>query len=246
MRPLYDSIGTVYARYRQPDPRIAAQILAALGDASPVLNVGAGTGSYETSGACLAAEPSGVMIAQRRADAAPVTRAVAEALPFRDDAFGAATAILTVHHWTDIGAGLAEVRRVTRGPIVVLSWDEPLMRTLWLEEYLPSRRDEAGSLAQLRRFLPDADIEPVPVPHDCTDGFRPAYWRRPERYLDRGVQASISGMARMSDVERDWMERRLSRDLESGRWHEGHRALLAGESHDYGLRLLIDRGVIDR
>ena len=112
---LYNRIGDRYALRRQPDPRIAARILEGLGAATSVVNVSAGTGSYEpTDRRVVAVEPSEVMIRQRPAHAAPVVRAVAEALPFRDDEFDAALAVLTIHHWTDLARGLAELRRVTR------------------------------------------------------------------------------------------------------------------------------------
>lgn len=101
---LYDRIGTSYGRFRQPDPRIAAQIGAALGSARTIIDVGAGTGSYEPAGRrVIAVEPSEVMLAQRPADAAPAVRAVAEALPFPDHSFDAALAILTVHHTDGFG-----------------------------------------------------------------------------------------------------------------------------------------------
>jgi ubiquinone/menaquinone biosynthesis C-methylase UbiE len=134
----YDTIGRNYARHRQPDPRIASQIDAALGDARLVLNVGAGTGSYEAGDRrVVAVEPSTIMLAQRLSSAAPAVRAVAGELPFSDASFDAAMAIFTVHHWPHPVAGLAELCRVADG-IVILTFDPAIHAGHWLyEDYLP-------------------------------------------------------------------------------------------------------------
>lgn len=244
----YDRIGSTYATYRRPDPRISAAIETALGDATNVLDVGAGTGSYELgTRRYVGVEPSRVMLTQRAHDAAPAVQGVAERLPFPHGTFDATMAILTVHHWPDATAGLAEVRRVTRGPIVVLTWDaEQFADTFWLvRDYLPESALQELPLVTLTRvqsLLGPCRVEPVMVPHDCTDGFFAAYWRRPERYLDPGVRASISGLALLDPTVVDRMVTELGDDLARGRWHERHGDLLDLDSYDHGYRLVIADG----
>lgn len=243
--PAYDTIGVGYASARRPDPRITARIVEALGDARRVVNVGAGTGSYEPAGrAVVAVEPSAVMLAQRGDDAAPVVRGFAEALPFPDDAFDAAMGVLTVHHWTDLDAGLAELCRVAPRR-VVLGFDEPrVSSSFWLvSDYFPEtsaiESARAPQLDQLVDGLGANRVEVVPVPHDCTDGFAGAYWRRPEAYLDPVVRAGISSFAEMDDAELEPGLTRLRADLESGAWHERHAALTELDEIDLGYRLII-------
>lgn len=242
---IYDQIGATYAAHRRPDPRIFSAIDEALGDATTVLDVGAGTGSYELGGRrFVAVEPSRVMLRQRAPNSAPAVQGIAESLPFPNDAFDAAMAILTVHHWPDAEQGLADVRRVTRGPIVVLTWDaERFADTFWLvRDYLP----EAAlhelpliTLTRVRELVGPCRIEPVVVPHDCIDGFFAAYWRRPEQYLDPTVRAAISGLALLDPPVIDRMVAALEADLASGRWHERHHDLLELDSYDHGYRLVI-------
>ena len=185
----YEVIGRVYSRHRRADPRIAAQIEAALGDARTVLDVGAGTGSYEPRGRIVVAcEPSSVMISQRPHDAAPAVRSVAEALPFATGAFDAVLAVLTVHHWKAPRIGLRELARVGRR-VVVLHFDPDVHGRFWLfDDYLPEcnelRMARLLSPEQVAREIGATRTETVPVPGDCLDGFNWAYWKRPERYLD--------------------------------------------------------------
>lgn len=241
---IYDEIGATYAATRRPDPRIGAFIGTALGDARSVINVGAGAGSYEPPQTVLAVEPSSVMIGQRPAITAPVVQARAEALPVADGAADAAMALLTVHHWTDLEAGVAELRRIARRRIVVLTWDQRVFRGFWLlSEYLPEVAAVDGARAvpvnRLAALLGGTRIERVPVPHDCTDGFAAAYWRRPEAYLDPVVRAGISVLARTDDaLLRPGLDR-LASDLKSGRWRKRHWDLLTREHVDAGYRLLI-------
>src|SRR5690242_12711770 len=198
----YDHIGRTYSATRQTDPRIAARIWAALGDARTVVNVGAGTGNYEPPDRDVTAiEPSEVMIAQRPANAAPAVQASAERLPFADASFDAAMAVLTLHHWSDWRGGCAELRRVARDRVVVFSWDPTYRRRLWLSgEYFDDLVDEDAdpfpSLDEQAAAL-DARVEVVPVPWDCEDGFFSAFWRRPDAYLRpgsaRGSRSSPSG-----------------------------------------------------
>ncbi|HTN81723.1 MAG TPA: class I SAM-dependent methyltransferase [Acidimicrobiales bacterium] len=241
----YDSIGIGYSRFRQPDPRVEAQILAPLGGARRVLNVGAGSGSYEpTDRVVVAVEPSERMIEQRPSTASRiVVRAVAGDLPFEDDTFDAAMALMTVHHWPDIWAGLAEVRRVTSGPVVVFHYDTAVHAQQWLvTDYLPSMVElDAGvpSPTAVAEALGGGEVTVVPVPHDCHDGFCHAFWRRPEAYLDPTVRASISGIARSPARVVDEAMARLADDLASGRWQRRHADLLTAEEIDAGYRLVV-------
>lgn len=237
---VYDEIGTGYARYRRPDPRIQARIDEALGDARRVCNVGAGAGSYEPADReVVAVEPSREMHAQREE---PGVRAVAEALPFPDQSFDATLASLTIHHWIDVDAGLAELRRVA--PRQVIFGFEPVPHdAFWLvAEYLPEIADMDRDMPTIERVvegLGGARVEAVPVPWDCVDGFLAAYWRRPERYLEPDVRACISGFARLDPpiVERGIAA--LRADLESGRWRERHADLLERDALDTGYRLVV-------
>jgi SAM-dependent methyltransferase len=242
---LYDSIGATYTVTRRTEPRIAAQIWAALGDARTVLNVGAGTGSYEPPGRDVtAAEPSALMRAQRRAGAAPCVAAAADRLPFEDQSFDAAMAIATVHHWQDPIAGLREMRRVARRVVVFThdTSDTGWHRRFWLtRDYLPEVADllvGRPSLTELVRAI-GARMEPVLIPWDCADGFFEAYWRRPEAYLDDQVRRGISVWARVGPDAEQRAVRSLRDDLASGRWAERNRDLVDLEAAELGLRLLI-------
>jgi SAM-dependent methyltransferase len=247
MAARYDAIGRTYTATRATDPRIAARILAALGDARTVVNVGAGTGNYEpVDREVTAVEPSAVMIAQRAPDAAPAVQATAEDLPFADDSFDAAMAVLTLHHWTDWRADCPELERVARDRVVVFSWDPACRTTMWLgPEYFPeqSEQDVATfpSLADQADALNADRVEVVPIPWDCSDGFFSAFWRRPEAYLDPAVRAGISTMAKRPEAELADGLARLRADIESGEWASRHADLLELEELDLGYRLLIAR-----
>jgi SAM-dependent methyltransferase len=244
----YAALGTGYSVGRRPDPRVAELIDAARGDARTVLNVGAGTGSYEPRDRLVTAvEPSVTMIGQRPAAAAPVVRGVAERLPFADQSFDAALAILTVHHWADAPAGLAELRRVSRRQ-VVLTWDPEILARFWLvREYLPQVAEHEGRLAGLAAVTAglaggrELRTVVVPVPGDCTDGFLGAFWRRPRAYLDPAVRASMSGLALLDAEVVAAAHARLAADLVSGRWRERHRHLLSRPELDLGYRLVTAR-----
>src|SRR5580692_9227185 len=224
--PLYDTIGATYSVTRRTEPRIAAQVWAALGDARTVLNVGAGTGSYEPRGRDVTAvEPSAVMRAQRPAGAAPCVAGTADSLPFEDQSFDAAMAFSTIHHWPDPVAGLLEMRRVARR-VVVFAGDTSetgWRRRFWLtRDYLP----EVTACYAGRPALTDqaraigARMEPVLVPWDCADGFFEAYWRRPEAYLDENVRRGISVWATAGPDAEQRAVQSLRNDLASGRWAE--------------------------
>ena len=240
---LYDTIGTTYALTRRTEPRIAAQVWAALGDARTVLNVGAGTGSYEPPDReVTAVEPSAVMRAQRPDGAARCIAATAESLPFEDGSFDAAMAFATVHHWRDPIAGLREMQRVARRVVVFTceTTDRSWRRRFWLtRDYLvevPVSR--VGLATELARAI-GARMEPVLVPWDCADGCFEAYWRRPEAYLDERVRRGVSVWTSVGLDAEQRAVRRLGEDLASGRWVERNRELLGLDEAELGLRLLV-------
>lgn len=240
----YDIIGRSYASFRRPDPRIAACIEAALGDARTVANIGAGTGSYEPAGrTVIAVEPSEVMIRQRPAGAAPCVRGSAEALPLDTGSVDAAMAILSVHHWNDLERGLGEMARVARTRVVLLTWvpDSP---PFWLTtDYFPEIGAHDRTIfpasvalaAMVERLVGPVQMAPVPIPHDCVDGLLCAYWRRPECYLSAEVRSAMSSFAR---IEAEPGLARLRADLASGRWTEQHGALLTADALDLGYRIV--------
>ena len=244
MRPTYDKIGIGYSATRLPDPRIADRITRALGDSASVVNVGAGAGSYEPRDRMVVAvEPSATMIRQRPVGRAHVVRGAAEDLPLVDGAVDAALAILTVHHWTDPARGFAEMSRVARSRVVVLTWDQDVWESFWLiREYLPCIRDidqRQIGIAEIVSALGESQILPVLIPHDCIDGFHGAFWRRPEAYLDPQVRSGISTYAAMSPDDRDEGLRRLAADIQNGSWRDRHRTLLDLDELDLGYRLIV-------
>jgi SAM-dependent methyltransferase len=237
----YNTIGVNYSELRKPDPRIAALIRSALGSARTVLNVGAGAGSYEPDDRQVTAvEPSIEMIRQRPAPAEAIVQGCAEDLPFEDRSFDASMAVLTVHHWADQARGFREMRRVTRGPIVILTYD-PSFRGFWLADYVPElvALDEARmpGITEYARWLGPVSISPVLIPHDCVDGFLSAYWPRPAAYLDPRVRAAISSFWTIGDVS-DALSR-LDEDLKSGAWAERYSDLLDLDACDCGYRLVV-------
>lgn len=236
----YDTIGIDYAQLRRADPRIAAQIRAALGNAATVLNVGAGAGSYEPDDVEVTSlEPSIEMIRQHP-QCARVIQGRAEELPFADGSFDAVMAVLTVHHWTDKLQGLRELRRVSRGPVVIVTFDVS-HGLFWLADYLPQliTLDEAimPPMALYAEALGSVAIAPVPVPHDCRDGFLAAYWRRPAAYLDPRVRQAISSFHALGDCSAALAG--LEADLASGAWAERNAALLNLPELDCGYRLVV-------
>jgi len=242
---LYDTIGAAYTVTRRTEPRIAARIWAALGDARTVLNVGAGTGSYEPPGLDVTAvEPSALMRAQRPVGAARCVAAVAESLPFADQSFDAAMAFSTVHHWQDPIAGLREMRRVARRVVVFThdSTDAGWLHRFWLtRDYLPEVADliaDRPSLTELARAI-GARVEPVLIPWDCVDGFFEAHWRRPEAYLDDRVRRGVSVWAKVGPDAEQRAVRSLRDDLVSGWWAKRNRDLAALDAAELGLRLVV-------
>lgn len=239
---LYDRIGVGYSDARTPDPYIAAQVFDALGDASTVINIGAGTGNYEpTDRHVLAVEPNAVMIGQRTS-AAPVVQAFAERLPIADASFDAALAMFTIHHWPDRDAGLREMGRVSRRQ-VALVYDSSVTSTFWLADYfdgLVSERSMSNpSAAWMNEVVNVQEERPMMVPSTCTDGFAGCYWNRPERYLDRTVQAGMSVLARLPDDVRQRGTQRLRAALETGEWDRRLGHLRELDEFDIGYRLVI-------
>ncbi len=242
----YDEIGVGYSAYRGADPRIMASVLSVLGDAHTVVNLGAGTGSYEPiDRPVIPIEPSTAMALQRRHDRPPAVLGVAESLPLADGAADAAMAILTMHHWADISRGLQEMLRVARRRIVLLTIDVAVEGEMWLlRDYIPEvlarDREEFPTIARLTAELSHpTQVITLPVPRDCQDGFLLAFWGRPEAVLDQGARAATSGFARMNSAEEATAVARLKQDLESGEWDARHGALRDSSEQDVGLRLLV-------
>ena len=238
----YDRIGGGYSTTRRADPRIEARIHRALADARSVVNVGAGAGSYEPRDReVVAVEPSERMIAQRASASPPVVQASAEDLPFPDGAFDASMAVLSDHHWSDRAAGLRGMRRVARRRAVLFTWDQAKVDEGWLvRDFLPGFRQLPGMpLAEIADHLGATEVETVPIPADCRDGFLHAYWARPRAYLDPAVRRNISVFARLPASEVEAAIARLRADLESGVWSERNADIVGEPEMDLGYRLLI-------
>ncbi len=241
----YGRIGGGYARYRQPDPRIACVINEALGNARTVLNVGAGAGSYEPADrTVIAVEPSAAMRGQRPAHLARAIDAVAEHLPFADGQFDASMAIFTVHQWSDFRAGLKEMRRVTRGPVIALTCDPERVRDFWLNDYAPdvlaaeARRYPA--IADIVAALGgEADVRSVPIPLDCRDGFNEAYYGRPERLLEDGARLACSAWSFVEPAVAASYVQRLRNDLANGAWDKKFGHLRRRPQFEGSLRLIV-------
>lgn len=240
----YEIVGKDYSEFRQPDARVAAIINSHLGAVESIINVGAGTGSYEPEGKIIAAvEPSGTMIRQRiEKPNTTVYQAAAENLPFESNSYDAALAILTIHHWENWETGLSEAYRVARDKVVLLTWFG-MPHGFWLYDYLPEleNMDRAifPSIEQISSVLGDVEVIPVPIPNDCTDGFLCAYWARPEMYLNAKVRSAISTFARITNVSEGLDN--LASDLESGNWNEKYGHLITLKEYDFGYRLVVGR-----
>ncbi len=241
----YERIGAGYAASRQADPRVGRQINDAIGVAASVINVGAGSGNYEPGDRrTVAVEPSPTMLAQRPGTV-PVIRAVAERLPIPDDTFDVATAIFTVHHWTDRAAGLRELGRVARRQ-VCLVYDSAITSQMWLADYFQEMATAAWEIdvpdaAAIGEHLEVEEVRTLWVPPDCTDGFTGAFWNRPERYLEPAVQAGMSTLSRLSPEERATGSARLAEALASGAWEEANGHLRSADRFDMGYRLVLSR-----
>ncbi|SJN37344.1 transcriptional regulator, MerR family [Microbacterium esteraromaticum] len=237
----YGVIGKTYSDYRRPDSRIAQAVWDALGDARTVLNVGAGAGNYEPIDRDVTAvEPSASMRAQRADFLSTAIDAVAESLPFPDDTFDAAMTTFSVHQWGDLTAGLAEIRRVTRGPVVILTCDPDLLDRFWLAEYAPDvisterrRYPEMSELAQALGGTVTVDL--VPIPLDCTDGFNEAYYGRPEELLVAGARAACSAWSFVEPAQAEEYTAALGAAIDSGEWDTKYGALRQQPTFDGSL-----------
>jgi SAM-dependent methyltransferase len=240
----YDTHGRGYGHQRRTDPRLAAYVNAALGDADRVVNVGAGTGSYEPDDRpVVAVEPSAAMRSQRPPHRAPAVDARAEALPFADDSFGAAMAMMTIHQWPDVETGLRELRRVSRGPVVVLTFDAIALSQFWLTNYVPElvecEQRRFPPVDRMRHLLGGATtVTNLPIPIDCVDGFIEAFYGRPERLLDPAVRASQSAWGFLEPTIVDRAIGALGNDLASGQWDDAYGALRSQAEYTGALRLI--------
>jgi SAM-dependent methyltransferase len=241
----YERHGGGYAIGRRTEPRIAALVHRALGPARTVLNVGAGAGSYEPPDrVVVAVEPSRAMRAQRPAHLPPAIEAVAEHLPFRNDALDASMAIVTVHQWGDPARGLQELRRVSRGPVVIVTFDGEALDRFWLAAYAPeliaAERRRYPAIETIRRLLGGhTEVRPIPIPIDCVDGFAEAYYARPERFLDPAVRRAQSAWTFVTADTADRAVARLRADLESGAWDARYGAWRAMPEFEGALRLIV-------
>lgn len=241
----YGIIGTGYSIYRRPDPRIFAAIQTAFGDARTIVNVGAGAGSYEpTDRDVTPVEPSSAMRAQRPTHLAAAVDATAEALPFAENAFDAALASFTVHQWSDLRAGLGELRRVTNGPVVVLTCDPAALDRFWLQQYAPeviateaSRYPNIDAIAD--GLGGTVEVSSIPIPLDCTDGFGEAYYGRPEALLDPGARLANSAWSFVDPAVGERFERSLRADLDEGTWDARYGWLRNAPTFDGSLRLIV-------
>lgn len=243
----YGVIGPGYSGIRQPDPRIEARVWAALGDARSVVNVGAGAGSYEPyDREVVAVEPSAAMRAERPSTRVAAIDATADHLPFDDDRFDAAMASITVHQWPDLAAGLGEMRRVASGPVVILTFAPEVPESWWQPVYVPELYEvEARRMPPLERIAEilggDVEIQVVPVPADCIDGFGQAFFARPERTLEPAVRRAMSAWSFLEPGVEERYVRDLSADLESGAWDEKWGRFREMPEFDVGLRLVVAR-----
>lgn len=242
----YDKHGKKYSNYRQTDPRIADYVHKALGNAKTVLNVGAGAGSYEPEDRyVVAVEPSNVMRSQRHANRkVPAINGLADALPFDDDAFDASMAMVTIHHWPDIKKGLQELRRVTREKVLILTFDPDSLDNFWNVHYFPELIEVEKLRYPTIDFITEAlggkcDVQHIPIPFDCTDGFQESFYGRPEAFLDKDVRLSQSAWGFLSDELEDKLVKTLEDELISGEWDRKYGGFRTKPSFTCALRLII-------
>lgn len=237
MKAIYDKIGIDYAQKRQSDPRIASQILEKLKGAKRIVNIGAGTGSYEPKHMDLIAiEPSQEMIKQRPENAHKVIQGSAESLPLPDQSFSHALTILSMHHWKNRELAFKEINRVATDKFVAVSWN-PESKPFWLtRDYFPEMievdRQIFPSVRELETNFDNVEVCPLLIPEDCIDGFLAAYWKRPSAYLNKAVRQSISSFSKLDNINTGL--EKLEFDLETGSWHKTNRSILNKTTLDTG------------
>jgi hypothetical protein len=184
------------------------------------------------------------MRAQRPPHLATAIAATAESLPFADDTFDAAMSTFSVHQWRNLEAGLHGMRRVTRGPVVILTCGPARVRRFWLNDYAPdvlaaeARRYPA--LDVLARLLGGRiEIECVLIPLLCRDGFNEAYYGRPECLLDPAARLACSAWSFIPAPLATNSVNRLRHDLDQGHWDRKYGHLRRQPMFDGSLRLVI-------
>ena len=241
MNAIYDDIGTTYSVTRCTDPKIAQQIYAELQGATRIVNIGAGTGSYEPEDiALVAVEPSAKMIAQRKIGAHSVEQAFAEKLPFEHNSFSHAMTVLSMHHWADRARAFREINRVATEKFVALTWD-PNAEPFWLtRDYFPEIHEMDKQifpdLDELQAHFDEVNMRPLLIPSDCQDGFFAAFWKRPAAYLNSTVRQSMSPFAKIKELSAGLQ--RLEEDLASGVWAKNNQAILNASFLDVGYRVV--------
>ena len=241
MKPIYDEIGIHYSVTRCTDPQIAEQLYPKLAGAKRIVNIGAGTGSYEPENVDLVAvEPSAEMISQRKPTAYPVKQASAEKLPLEDNSFSHVMTILSMHHWKDRPRAFSEINRIATEKFIAITWD-PESEPFWLtRDYFPEiyEMDKAifPKLDQFEKFFDDVEISTLQIPHDCQDGFFAAFWRRPAAYLSSQVRQATSPFSKVKNLEASLQ--RLEADLKNGAWAEKNQVIIDAASLDAGYRLI--------
>jgi SAM-dependent methyltransferase len=240
----YDTPENQYAGHRRTDPRIAAYVHEALGDAQTIVNVGAGAGSYEPLDRYVfALEPSAAMRAQRPAGR-PAIRGIAESIPVDDASVDAAMAMVTIHHWTNMAQGISEMKRVSRKRVVIMTFDPDRLDDFWnahyFKEVIEVERSRYPTIDTITHLLGgQCRVQPVPIPLDCVDGFQEAFYGRPEAFLDKNVRAAQSAWGYIPAEQQDILVKRLSDDLASGQWDKLYGHFRTEPTFTCALRLII-------
>jgi SAM-dependent methyltransferase len=244
MDAIYDEIGINYSVTRCTDPEIAKQLYSELDAAIRIVNIGAGTGSYEPENMQLVAvEPSAEMISQRKTGSYPVEKAFAEKLPFENSSFSHAMTVLSMHHWENRPLAFSEINRVATEKFVAITWD-PESEPFWLtRDYFPEiyemdKRIFPG-LEELNDHFDEVQVNPLKIPGDCKDGLFAAFWKRPEAYLSSRVRQSTSPFSKVKNLSEGL--HRLEEDLASGLWAKNNHAILDSSSLDVGYRVISAR-----
>lgn len=244
MNVIYDDIGKGYAVTRCTDPKIAEQLYSELQGATRIVNIGAGTGSYEPEDVELVAvEPSSEMISQRKPGSHKVEKASAEKLPFKNNSFSHAMTVNSMHHWEDRELAFSEINRVATERFVAITWD-PNSTPFWLtRDYFPEiyEMDKRifPRLEELNKYFDEFEVKPLRIPSDCEDGLLAAFWKRPEAYLDSQIRQSMSPFSKIKNLSLGL--KRLEDDLVSGAWAENNHAILGLSFLDVGYKVISSR-----